>query len=159
MKQITAKDIMNRKVLAVREGMTIHELADFLSMNRISGAPVLGESGKIVGVVSLSDIVRNNSNRAGIVKNQNESDWWFQGWEDRLDEEEIKSFHVEMNTEITVGEIMTPLIYQVKPEASITEMADVMIRGRIHRLIVATDDRVQGIVSTLDMLKAIRDEP
>jgi signal-transduction protein with cAMP-binding, CBS, and nucleotidyltransferase domain len=36
-------------------------------------------------------------------------------------------------------------------------MADAMIGGRIHRLIVTRDDQVVGIVTTLDMLKAIRE--
>jgi CBS domain-containing protein len=35
-------------------------------------------------------------------------------------------------------------------------MADTMIQGRIHRLVVTRDDAVVGIVSTLDMLKALR---
>jgi CBS domain-containing protein len=157
MKRLTAKDIMNKDVKTVQDDMTVHDLAEFLSENIISGAPVLNRIGKVVGVVSLSDIVRSNACRAGIVKSKMKSDYYFRGWEERLNEDEMKSFHVEVDDGLIVHEIMTPLIYKVEEDASIGEMADTMIGGNIHRLIVTREDRVVGIVTTLDMLKAIRD--
>jgi CBS domain-containing protein len=58
MRPITASDLMNPNVLAVREDMTLEDLAAFLLDNEITGAPVENGRGQLVGVVSLADIVR-----------------------------------------------------------------------------------------------------
>ncbi|MFQ5675045.1 MAG: CBS domain-containing protein [bacterium] len=52
---------------------------------------------------------------------------------------------------------MTPLIFKVAETEPISSMADTMIGGRIHRLLVTRDDQVVGIVTTLDILKVVRD--
>ena len=52
-----AKDIMTRDVITVNPTMTVKSLAMTLIKNQISGAPVADKVGKIVGVVSESDIV------------------------------------------------------------------------------------------------------
>jgi CBS domain-containing protein len=85
-----------------------------------------------------------------------ESSYYLRSWEDKLDEDEVRHFQVEEDVGLSVREIMTPLIFKVPENASIAEMADTMIGGRIHRLIVTREDHVVGIVTTLDMLKAIR---
>ena len=52
-----AKDIMTRDIITVSPTMPIRALAMTLIKNQISGAPVAGKNGKIVGVVSEADIV------------------------------------------------------------------------------------------------------
>ncbi|MBM4264431.1 MAG: CBS domain-containing protein [Deltaproteobacteria bacterium] len=52
-----AKDIMTRDIITVNPTMTVKTLAMTLIKNQISGAPVAGKNGKIVGVVSEADIV------------------------------------------------------------------------------------------------------
>lgn len=52
-----AKDIMTRDIITVSPTMTIKNLAMTLIKNQISGAPVAGKNGKIIGVVSEADIV------------------------------------------------------------------------------------------------------
>jgi CBS domain-containing protein len=52
-----AKDIMTREIITVGPTMTVRKLAMALIKNQISGAPVAGKNGKIVGVVSEADIV------------------------------------------------------------------------------------------------------
>jgi CBS domain-containing protein len=52
-----AKNIMTRDVITVSPAMTVKNLAMTLIKNQISGAPVAGKNGKIVGIVSEADIV------------------------------------------------------------------------------------------------------
>jgi len=54
---MNAKDIMTREIITVGPAMTIKSLAMTLIKNQISGAPVAGKNGKIIGVVSEADIV------------------------------------------------------------------------------------------------------
>lgn len=52
-----ARDIMTRDIITVAPNMTVRNLAQTLIKNQISGAPVAGRNGKILGVVSEADIV------------------------------------------------------------------------------------------------------
>ncbi|MCH8875047.1 CBS domain-containing protein [candidate division KSB1 bacterium] len=157
MKNLIAKDIMNSNIISVHDDITVHELAHLFTEEMISGAPVLNEDGKLIGVVSLSDIVRNDERRAAIIKNKHESDYYLHGWEDDLNRGELEDLHLEEDDGFKVQDIMTPLIFKVPETEPISEMAETMIGGRIHRLFVTRADKVVGIVTTLDMLKAIRE--
>lgn len=156
MKNLVAKDIMNSDVIVAQDNMTVQELTNLLTSNMITGAPVVDDSGKPVGVVSTTDIVRSRVGRTATFKEKPEPSYYLRSWEDKLDEEEVRHFHIEEDDGLLVRDIMTPLIFKVPENAGIAEMADTMIGGRIHRLIVTKEDRVVGIVTTLDMLKAIR---
>jgi len=52
-----AKDIMTTDIISVEPAMTVRKLAMTLIKNQISGAPVTGKNGKIVGIVSEADLV------------------------------------------------------------------------------------------------------
>jgi CBS domain-containing protein len=157
LEKLTAKDIMNPDVVLVYSDMSVHELAAKLTEHGISGAPVLDRDGFLVGVVSLSDIVANDGHRSSIRGGEHVGDFFLQGWEDDLDETELRPFHVVDDDDgMTVADILTSVIYKVDETTDIAAMADTMIQGRIHRLVVTRDDAVVGIVSTLDMLKALR---
>jgi len=52
---------------------------------------------------------------------------------------------------------MTPMIFQVTEHTPVQEVADMMIKNRIHRVFVTRNEKVIGIISTPDMLKVIRD--
>jgi CBS domain-containing protein len=60
-----AKDVMTRDIITVSPATTVKNLALLLIKNQISGAPVAGKDGKIVGVVSEADIV---AKRGKVVK-------------------------------------------------------------------------------------------
>ena len=64
MRPIVARDLMTTDVLTVSQEMTVSELARFLSDNEITGAPVENGGGKVVGVVSVVDIARTDSEQA-----------------------------------------------------------------------------------------------
>ncbi len=52
-----ARDIMTKEIITVPATMTVKQLATTLIKNQISGAPVVGAGGKIIGIVSEADIV------------------------------------------------------------------------------------------------------
>jgi CBS domain-containing protein len=52
-----AKDIMTRDVVTASPAMTVKNLASMLIKNQISGAPVAGKDGKLIGIVSEADIL------------------------------------------------------------------------------------------------------
>ncbi len=52
-----ARDIMTKDIITVAPTMTVKQLASTLIKNQVSGAPVAGKNGKIIGIVSEADIV------------------------------------------------------------------------------------------------------
>jgi len=157
MVNLTAKDIMNQEILSVGMDWSVDQLADFLVENSISGAPVISEDGKLVGVVSLTDIVRYRSMPASDDRNDDTNEYYIHTSELNYSNEEIESFHVDTESLISVRDIMTPRTFNVSEDTTIRDVADTMIRGNIHRVLVTRDDTLVGIITTMDMLRIIRD--
>ena len=55
----------------------------------------------------------------------------------------------------TVEEVMTPAFYSVPPDLRVYEPADYQARGRIQRAVAVEDGRLTGIVTALDVLRAV----
>jgi acetoin utilization protein AcuB len=56
--RIKVKNIMTRTPITVSPDLTVEETAEIMLQNKISGAPVLGAEGKIVGIITQSDLFR-----------------------------------------------------------------------------------------------------
>lgn len=147
MRPITASDLMNPEVLTVQTDMTVRELASFLIDNEISGAPVADGEGRLVGVVSLTDIaaVATGEERPG----GDGSGFFGPAPEDGLDEEDVEDLPLDG---LRVADIMTPRVYTVKEDATVSEIANLMLKGHLHRLLVTREDRAVGIITTSDLL-------
>jgi CBS domain-containing protein len=154
MQTLTAKDVMHAEVLGVRAEMTVREAAGFLTDNQIGGAPVLDGDGRVVGVVSLTDLAENEVERPTIASRP---DLERGSWEERVNAEDLRVLHVESD-DVLVREIMTPTIYTVPDDTPVAEIARTMIAGRIHRLFVTRQRRLVGIVTPLDLLRLLTGE-
>ena len=85
----TARDIMIHPVFAVRENWTVRELASYFIEKSISGAPVLDGSGRLTGVVSLSDIVDQ------VTRDREPAPASRHGWEGRYNSEDLRGLAIE----------------------------------------------------------------
>ena len=157
MRELTARDVMNSELITVRDDMTVAELAQFLVENEVSGVPVEDVEGRLVGVVSLSDIARSLTGRDEAVLTHTDSDYYLRSWEERFNAEDIAGLRIAESDE-TVGEIMTPSVLAVDEEMPIGRVASKMIDARIHRLLVTRDLKVVGILTTTDLLGLLVDD-
>jgi len=157
MRELVAKDVMNTELIKVRDDMTVAELAQFLVENEVSGVPVEDVEGRLVGVVSLSDVARSLTGRDEAVMTHTDTDYYLQSWQERFNAEDIAGLRIAESEE-TVGEIMTPSILAVDEELPVGKIAEKMIDARIHRLLVTRGKKVVGIVSTTDLLGLLVDD-
>jgi CBS domain-containing protein len=162
MRLITAADLMNPRVLTVREDLTVRELANVLVENEISGAPVEDRSGKLVGVVSLTDIAEALAEDEDEEEDEEDlegerADFFLSEWGDRTSREDIEELGLD-EAELTVGEIMTPEVFTVREDTPVSEIAEAMIQNHVHRILVTREDRVVGIISTSDLLGLLVEE-
>ncbi|MDX1501459.1 MAG: CBS domain-containing protein [Thermoanaerobaculia bacterium] len=157
MRRLCASDVMNPEVLTVRERMAVQDLAEFLIDNEISGAPVVDDEGRLVGVVSMVDIVAAASEAVGFATDDRRPDFYLRDLADSFSEEEIKDLQIEQETS-RVGDIMTPSIYSVSEDTSVSEVASMMLRAHLHRVLVTREEALVGIISTSDLLGLLVDE-
>jgi len=156
MKDLSVGEIMNRDLLLAHEGMTVGELATFLTENEISGAPVVNEQGQLTGVVSLADVGRVAAQSGKIAPDRPGPDFYLRDWEDAYNAEDLRRLHVE-NGEVAVRDIMTRTIHSVTEEALVRDVAKAMVNAHVHRLVVTGSDKSTpvGIVSTMDLLQIL----
>jgi len=149
---MVARDVMNPDVLSVRDDMSVTDLAEFLTDNEISGAPVEDAEGRLIGVVSLTDVAAAfTGQRDQAVLTHGEPDFYLRNWEDKFNAEDLAGLRVA-DSEATVGEIMTPSIFAVEDETPVSTVAERMIHSHVHRLLVTRERRVVGIITTSDLL-------
>jgi CBS domain-containing protein len=157
MRTLTAKDVMNPDVLSVRDDLSLAALAEFLVDNEISGAPVADAEGRLVGVVSLTDLATWEMGRDVALPERGQPDYYLRGWEERWNPEDRVGLRVG-EAERTVGEIMTPTVLAIDEESTIPQVAKKMIDAHVHRLLVTRERRIVGIVTTTDLLGLLVDE-
>lgn len=153
MRPITAIDLMNPEVLTVREDLPVRDLAAFLVDNEITGAPVVDDQDRLMGVVSLVDIAAVASEDDGFGGAPAD---FFSRVEGLPEEDEVERLAEEAE-DLRVRDIMSPEIYSVEEDATVSDIALQMLRDHLHRLLVMRGDEVLGIISTSDLLGLLVD--
>ncbi|MDX1740708.1 MAG: CBS domain-containing protein [Rhodothermales bacterium] len=155
LEQLRARDIMQPNVLTISEDWHVTHLAEFLTENSISGGPVVSEDGRLLGVVSLTDVVRHDSFPNREPRKHRQHGYYKHALEKEYSDEDLASFRFGLDDEAHVGDIMTPMIFSVEEDASVKEVAVTMVTGRIHRVLVTREDELVGIISALDVLRLL----
>lgn len=158
MRPIKASDLMNPEVLTVPEDWPVRTLAAYLIDNEITGAPVEDADGRLVGVVSVVDIAELAAEDSEVAGDRSHPDFLSMGSEGSLSEEEVDDLELD-DEDLTVGDIMTPEVQSVSPDAAVSEIAMKMLREHLHRLLVIDEDgHTVGVITTSDLLGLLVEE-
>lgn len=126
LRSVFVKDHMTKNPVTLAPQMTIQEAVYLLIKRDISGAPVLDDHGRLVGVLTERDCMR-------VIM---QADYY--GEPGGL-----------------VKEFMSGNPQSVGPEQSILTLADMFINGRFHRYPVVDNGRLIGIISRRDVIRAM----
>jgi CBS domain-containing protein len=137
----TARDLMERNALTVPASMPYPEIVRLLVVAGVHGAPVVDEHGAIVGVISVMDLLR-----AGDQAHDDDRDEGEDG-EDGDPTDQLLS--------TTAMQLASPDPTWVSGDASAAEVARLMRDEGIHRVLVGTDGRLEGIVTPFDLLRVV----
>lgn len=151
---VTARDLMRTDVVTVSYSAPLSEVERVLADNRISGAPVVDEVGRIIGVVSIRDLVERYA--ADPDARPRRGAGFFELSTEELEEEDLDAFEVPEEAEETARDVMTAQIHTVPGAAGLKEIADAMCRHKVHRVLVEEEGRLLGLISTLDILEGLR---
>ncbi len=152
---VTARDIMRRSVVTVAADDSLAEVERILADHKVGGAAVVDGSGRLVGVVSLRDLVEERSSEdAARPRRQRASDFYGLTSDERI-EEDLESFEVPADVEDTAADVMTAEVLSVSADAGLAEIARVMTKHRVHRLLVTDARKYVGLVGTWEVLAAL----
>lgn len=146
---------MTRTVHTVEADRTLQGLSDFFLEHNVTGAPVVDAEGTLIGVVSVTDLARHVRDGSDGTTTRIHTAYHDELAADYADAD-LEALHVTETSTATVGDIMTPEIYDVNPHTSIQQVADVMLRSNVRRLFVTRNGHVEGVITSTDMLKVVR---
>lgn len=146
---------MNCNVICLSPEDSIFDAAKIFSEKNISGAPVV-KDGKIVGVLSISDIIRFVSMKLQKTETPLPS-LSLLIFEFIKSSKDYLTFKREMKkiSKIKVKDVMSTKVVCISPEASIIEAASLMEKNDVNRLPVVENDKLVGIIAREDLVKAL----
>ena len=132
LKSIKAKDIMTKDVITTTENTTLADIAELMIEARISGLPVIGKKGKIIGLITATDLF--------IVMDM------------------IKSGDIVENGKIAVSNptvkfAMSTEVIKIKKNTTLDEIIAVMKYKNIHTLPVFEGKKMIGVIGRRDVFK------
>ncbi len=141
-----ACDIMTKEVVTVGPEASVRDIARLLLDYGIGAVPVVGENGRVLGMVGESDLMRRPE--MGTAPPQS---WWL-----RLlaGNEALAKEYVHQHG-LKAEDVMSRFIYQTGPEAEVDEIVDLMERAGIRRVLVTKDGALHGVVSRSNIIRAL----
>jgi CBS domain-containing protein len=144
-----AIDIMTKDVITVRPEVSVTELALLLASHGISGAPVVDDDGRLIGVVTENDLIDQKKKiHIPTVVTILDSVFYLEN-PDRVEKEMRKMAGV------TVRDIYSRAAVTVTEETPIDEIATIMAEKKIHTLPVMRGESLVGIIGKRDVIKTL----
>lgn len=141
-RQLNVQDVMTRSVVTVTPGTRFQEILGLMAEHAISGVPVVDEDGRLTGIVTEADLLRDGAADRGRTRSL---DWL-------LHPGKGEEAHARGHS---AGDIMTSPVVTVRSTTSIWEAIRALTHASVKRLpVVDQDNRVVGIVSRVDLLGA-----
>ena len=178
------RDIMTTHVVSLFPDQTLREAMDVLVGRHVTGAPVVSR-GRVVGVLSATDILEFQSAAPGVPTQRPEQAEWGEfeeepPAEEKEGEEPAADFYVDLwddagaptterfaasstpewdvLAEHTVEEAMTQVLFSLPPDATVPTAAEYMREAQVHRILVMQNDQLLGLVTTSDITAAVADQ-
>jgi CBS domain-containing protein len=143
-------EVMSRDPIVVRPETPLKEAIQILAERRISGLPVVDETDKLVGIVSETDLMWQETGVTppayimfldSVIFLKNPAQY-------------ERDLHKALGQ--TVGEVMSRDPVTISPERSLKEAAQLMHDRSVHRLpVIDADGRVIGILTRGDVVRAM----
>jgi CBS-domain-containing membrane protein len=145
MKKITAREIMSSPVITARPGTPFRDIVRLMLEHRISGVPVVDDTGRLLGIVTEADLLQKEE-----VPHPQPAAFPWHGRSLRL--ERIVDRHRKAEAETAAG-LMTENVVAASEDATAHELAHLMLAQDINRVPIVRGGRVVGIVTRADVLK------
>jgi CBS domain-containing protein len=122
------------------------DVARILLDTRISGVPVVGTDGKLLGIVSEGDLMRRVEAGTG-----RKRPWWLVMLTDRS----VLASEFAKEHSRKVADVMTRSVITAAPDVPLSTIANLLEKNAIKRVPIVQDGKVVGIVSRANLLQAL----
>jgi CBS domain-containing protein len=143
-----AKDVMSVEVVTVTPDDSVAHAAALMLEHHVSGLPVVDADGALRGIVTEGDLLDR-------VELKSDEPWRRHPAAGR---EEAVANYIKTHAR-TVGDVMHQGVVTVETTTPLSEVADVMAREHIRRVVVTREGRVAGIVSRADLIRGMVSAP
>src|SRR5579862_1578744 len=143
---MNVSEVMTAEVITVTPETTIAEAAGLLLQHRISGLPVVGPGGEVVGIVTEGDLLR----RVETGTARHHARWL----EFLITPGRLAREYADANAR-NVGEVMTQGVIAVAPQDPLDAAVRLMERRHVKRLPVVEAGRLVGIISRANLVRAL----
>ena len=142
---VKVKEIMTRDVAVIGPDATLAEVVERLLDKSYTALPVVNAVGRLVGIITDTDLLQRGDMEVSLSLKR------------ALDPEVARTLIARLRESTrTVSQVMTAEPTTIGPEAYLSEAARLMARKKLKRLpVVDADDHVVGVLSRLDILKAL----
>ncbi|MDW8154826.1 MAG: CBS domain-containing protein [Armatimonadota bacterium] len=144
MRRLRARDVMTTPVITVVPETPVPEVARVLVERHISGVPVVDEAGRLVGIVTEADLLPKEAGPAGLPLTA------LPGSEAPPEVRE----HLRRYRGRVVREVMTREVVTATEDTPVQQLAALMLRKQVNRVPIVRGERVVGIVTRNDVLRA-----
>ncbi len=141
-----ARDVMTFPVITVRPDASVVDVAKTFVKSRISGAPVLDQDNKLVGIISEGDLLYRSE-----IGTERAHPYWYLEYAGK---EHLAAEYVKARAR-KVTDLMTPKVITASPETSLNEIANLLESNAIKRIPIVENGQVVGIVSRGNLLQAL----
>jgi CBS domain-containing protein len=154
--QANAKDLMESAVLTVSPETPLLQVHRLFVEEEINGAPVVDDQGRVLGVISSLDLLRAvqeeyDSGAAATAPIYFREEMPYSGPDWRGAPEDFQ----DRMGELTAKDAMVREVVTVGPDTPAGELAALMRKQRIHRVLVVEDREHRGILSTFDLIRLL----
>lgn len=151
---LRARDIMQAHVVTVNPGLPLADFEQLLEREGVSGLPVVDNAG-LCGVVSRTDLIRTLADAEGSAE---ATLAYYQevGGAAPSPTSAGRMASDQIATKV-VRDIMTTELVAVSGDRPVRDVAQMMVNRGVHRLLVTEGRRLLGLVTTLDLVRAIAD--
>ena len=148
-----ARDIMTTEVLTVTPETSIEDLSKILENRKIGGVPVVEKGGRLVGVITQSDLVER-ARDLELPPAINILDFHFYL---QIPSHLLRKIEKMLGT--SVGDCMTPDPVTVAPDTPVSQIAALMAKQKVHTIPVVKAGKIVGIIGKMDLVRAMAQEP
>jgi CBS domain-containing protein len=139
---VRVEDFMTRRVITITSDTTLLAAAKLMLEHRVGGFPVVDAAGRMIGVFSESDLLREEG--------QEGSPWL----DIIVGQDEKPAAALQLDTRKVV-DIMTRQLTTIAPNASIAEACRLLHDNRLRRLPVVDGDKLVGMIARADLVRAV----
>lgn len=143
---MNAADVMTRNVVSVTPDTTVEDTARMMLERGISGLFVVDAKGDLSGIVTEGDLLRRDE-----IGTERHRPWWLRMFVSAgRQAADFTRSHGRR-----VRDVMTEEVIAVPSDAPLETVVEVMEEHRIKRVAVTENQRVVGVISRADLLRAL----